>query len=125
MIYGVTHALFAFCKNNDNLRYIHRGEDNDFEGIEWTSPPEFTRPTNQELQRWIFAQNSAEPMRLLRIERDKRIAATDWWASADLNITAEQIAYRQSLRDLPNTANPTLLANGNLDLNSINWPVKP
>ena len=30
---------------------------------------------------------AAEPLRLLREERDRRIAETDWWASSDLTMT--------------------------------------
>ena len=46
---------------------------------------------------------SAEPMKLLREERDRLIAETDWWASSDLTMTAEQTVYRQALRDIPET----------------------
>ena len=35
-----------------------------------------------------------------RSKRDALITATDWWASSDLTMTAEQIAYRQALRDI-------------------------
>jgi len=52
----------------------------------------------------------------LREERDRRMAETDWWASADRTMTAEQTAYRQALRDLPaNTTDPA---------NPV-WPTKP
>jgi len=52
----------------------------------------------------------------IREERDKRLTETDWWASSDRTMTAEQIAYRQALRDLPaNTADPA---------NPV-WPTKP
>lgn len=37
----------------------------------------------------------------LRQVRDQMLAETDWWASSDLTMTAEQVAYRQALRDLP------------------------
>ncbi len=33
---------------------------------------------------------NAEPMRLLREERNKRLAETDWWAVADRTMTDEQ-----------------------------------
>ena len=42
----------------------------------------------------------AEPLKLLREERNKKIAETDWWASSDLTMTTEQTAYRQTLRDI-------------------------
>src|SRR6056300_444940 len=52
----------------------------------------------------------------LRLKRDRRLAETDWWASSDRTMTAEQTAYRQALRDLPaNTTDPE---------NPV-WPTKP
>lgn len=65
-----------------------------------------------------------EPMRLLRIERNKLLSETDWWAVADRTMTAEQTAYRNALRNLPeNSTNVALDDNGNL-LN-VNWPIIP
>ena len=62
----------------------------------------------------------AEPMRLLRIERDKRIAKTDWRASSDLTLSDAWKTYRQALRDLPASASPKLNSNYELDLTSCN-----
>jgi len=59
---------------------------------------------------------AAEPMRLLREERNRRIAETDWWASSDLTMTAEQAAYRQALRDITDNAT---------SLDDVTWPTKP
>ena len=59
---------------------------------------------------------AAEPMRLLREERNRRIAETDWWASSDLTMTAEQTAYRQALRDITDSAT---------SLDDVTWPTKP
>jgi hypothetical protein len=59
---------------------------------------------------------AAEPMKLLRAERDRLIAATDWWASSDLTMTAEQTAYRQALRDITDSAT---------SLDDVTWPTKP
>jgi len=42
-----------------------------------------------------------EAMMLLRYERDKLLAASDWMVLPDRTPTAEQTAYRQALRDLP------------------------
>ena len=64
----------------------------------------------------------AEPMRVLRAERDLRIAETDWLASSDLTMTTEQTNYRQALRDIT-TQTPSLNDNGNLM--GITWPTKP
>ena len=59
---------------------------------------------------------AAEPMRLLREERNKRIAETDWWASSDLTMTTEQTNYRQALRDITESAT---------SLDDVTWPTKP
>ena len=59
---------------------------------------------------------AAEPMKALRAERDRLIAQTDWWASSDLAMTAEQTAYRQALRDITATAT---------SLDDVTWPTKP
>ena len=59
---------------------------------------------------------AAEPMKLLREERDRLITATDWWASSDLTMSAERTAYRQALRDITNSAT---------SLDDVTWPTKP
>ena len=64
-------------------------------------------------------------MTLLRRERDKLLAETDWMAVSDRTMTQQQIAYRQALRDLPDNSTPTLTVNGELDKSSVTWPVKP
>tara|TARA_R100000388_G_C7175026_1_gene125857 strand:+ start:270 stop:641 length:372 start_codon:yes stop_codon:yes gene_type:complete len=73
-----------------------------------------------ELEAEIKKIEAAEPMRLLRIERDRRIAKTDWRASSDLTLTDAWKTYRQALRDLP--ANQTPVDN---KLSNITWPTEP
>ena len=68
---------------------------------------------------------NAEPMRLLRVERDRLLAETDWMASSDLNLADNWKTYRQQLRDLPASASPKLSADGSLDMSSVTWPTKP
>ena len=53
-----------------------------------------------------------------RRNRDALIAETDWWASSDLTMTAEQTAYRQALRDITSHANWP-------HLDEADWPTKP
>ena len=73
--------------------------------------------------------NNLEPFRLLREERNKLIAATDWTQlkDIDLDIIRERNwkNYRQALRDLPSKSTPKLDSNGDLDMSSVNWPDKP
>ena len=52
----------------------------------------------------------------LRSERDRLIAATDWWASSDLTMTSAQTTYRQALRDITDSAT---------SLDDVTWPTKP
>ena len=84
-----------------------------------------TPPTEAELVAEVNRLNSLEPMRLLRKERNKRLAATDWRASSDLTLSTAWKTYRQSLRDLPASASPTLNSNGNLDMSSVTFPTEP
>jgi hypothetical protein len=69
----------------------------------------------------IAELQAAEPMRLLRIERDRLIQQTDWWVLPDRTATPAQLSYRQALRDLPANSTPTLDENGNLT--GVEWPV--
>jgi len=59
---------------------------------------------------------AAEPLKELRAERDRLIAATDWWASSDLTMTDAQTAYRQALRDITDSAT---------SLDDVTWPTAP
>ena len=81
------------------------------------------RPTEEELNSKLVELRQLEPMRLLREERDRRIAETDWWAGQDLIMSQAQKNYRKDLRDLPKYAKPKLDEQGNLT--NITWPTKP
>ncbi len=69
---------------------------------------------------------NAEPMRLLRKERDRRLSEVDWWTSRatdGIELTQAQKDYRKALRDLPSTSSPKLDDNDNLT--NVSWPTKP
>ena len=68
---------------------------------------------------------NAEPMRLLRVERDRLLAETDWMANSDVTLADNWKTYRQQLRDLPASASPKLSADGSLDMSSVTFPTKP
>ena len=83
-----------------------------------------TRPTNVEIQRKIDELDVAEPMRVLREERNRLLAETDWMSFSDSpTMTDDWKTYRQTLRDLPSTAEPQLDEQGNLT--NVTWPTKP
>ena len=74
--------------------------------IWYDSRPE---PTDEEIQAKIAELEAEEPMRLLRIERNRRLTAVDWWTSRALDgtaLTEAQKSYRQQLRDLPKMITP-------------------
>lgn len=95
----------------------------DYANFIWNSTE--TKPTESEIDAELTRLNDAEPMRLLRIERDRLLTACDWRASSDLTISTAWKTYRQSLRDLPASASPKLDADGNLDMSSVTFPTEP
>ena len=92
---------------------------NVYSGINWLDKS-LTKPTEDEINTKISQLESAEPFRLLRIERNKLIAETDWTQlkDIDLDIIRERNwkNYRQALRDLPSKSTPKLNSNGDLDM---------
>ena len=88
-----------------------------------------TAPTEDEINAELTRLTNEEPMRLLRLERNKRLTACDWIITMHkelgTNIPAAWKTYRQALRDLPASASPSLDSNGELDLTSVTWPTEP
>ena len=91
----------------------------------WHNGNGHDQPTEDAINAKIIELDTAEAMKLLREERDRRIAKTDWRASSDLTLSSEWSTYRQALRDLPSTATPTLNDLYELDMSSVNWPIEP
>jgi len=100
----------------------------DYSGLTWLDETQ-SMPTEDEINAKVVELEAAEPMKLLREERNKRIAETDWTQlkDIDLDIIRERNwkNYRQALRDLPAKSNPKLDSNGDLDMTSVTWPDKP
>jgi len=81
-------------------------------------------PTEAEIQAKIIELQAAEPLRLLREQRNQLLTATDWWVLPDRTPTQAQLDYRQALRDLPtNSPNAALDENGQLI--NVTWPTEP
>ena len=101
-----------------NLRpgasWVVKGEF-EYDNIEWLDEG-VAPPTRDEVEAEVSRILAEAPWIELRKKRDQLLAETDWWASSDRTMTAEQTAYRQALRDLPaNTVDPE---------NPV-WPTKP
>ena len=119
MKYNIADALHRL---KPGAEYNLRGED--YSGLEWLDSVE-TKPTETEINNKIAELDAAEAMRLLRLERNLRLAETDWRASSDLTLSDAWKTYRQALRDLPASASPSLDSNYELDLTSVTWPTEP
>ena len=82
------------------------------------------QPTQEEIDKKIAELEAAEPMRLLRLERNQKLTETDWMANSDVVMADDWKTYRQALRDLPaNSPNVSLDEQSNL-INVI-WPEVP
>ena len=101
--------------------WVLRGTE--YSGLTWRDKDQ-TKPTETEINSKISELNAAEPMRLLRIERNRRIALTDWRASSDLTLSNAWKTYRQALRDITKQT-PQLNKKYELDLTSVSWPTEP
>ena len=114
-------ALLILCPNAEFVL-------SDGKIVEWHSP-EIPQPTEQEIEVKLAELETAEPARQVRVIRDRLLAESDWTQNRDvvlLNDTTWQ-QYRQDLRDLPASASftPSLDSNGDLDMSSVTWPLKP
>ena len=73
----------------------------------------------EEIARHEAYQRDVQPgvdLQVLREERNRRLAETDYLALSDVTLSTEMAEYRQALRDLPaNTSDPA----------NPTWPVKP
>ena len=120
MQYDISSAL---QKLTPGAEWVLRG--NEYSGLEWIDGHGHDKPTEAAITAKITELDNAEPMKLLREERNRRIKETDWRASSDLTISDEWRTYRQALRDLPSTSTPTLDSNYELDMSSVTWPTEP
>jgi len=100
----------------------------DYDQLTWYSQ-DIPKPTRAQVEAKIQELEAAEPMRLLRVHRDKLLAETDWVTmrsySTNTPVPEEWVAYQQALRDLPETATPVLDLTSPLGISGVDWPVKP
>ena len=124
MKYDIPAALQALTPGAE---WVLRGGE--YSGLEWIRGNGHDKPTEEALTAKIAELDGAEAMRLLRVERDKRLAKDDWKVvkakETGTNLTTAFKTYRQALRDLPSTATPTLTSTYELDMTSVTWPTEP
>ena len=109
------HPTAQFTTNNGKIEECHSSE--------------ITQPTEEEIEVKLAELKVEEPFKLLREERNRRLAECDWIVTKNAeygyNIPKEWINYRQALRDLPASATPKLDSNYELDFSSFTWPTEP
>ena len=117
----IARALIELAPNSS---FAVKGDT--YADIVWKNS-EITKPTETEVNNKIAELQNAEPMRLLRIERDQRLSLCDWTQNRDVNLSndSDWKTYRQALRDLPASASPKLDSVGELDSSSVTWPIQP
>jgi len=105
-------AVLQYLRPNEE--WTLNGDDHD--GLTWLS--ETTKPTLDECQKaWKEIEHDYR-LRPIRAKRDALLAASDWTQISDVSVDAKAwAAYRQKLRDLPETIkDPTV---------EIDWPEPP
>ena len=69
--------------------------------------------------------DAAAPMKELRLQRDAKLAETDWTALSDVTLSDNMKTYRQALRDLPASADGKDASLKDGVLENVKWPLKP
>ena len=122
MKYDIAAALQAL---KPGAEWVLRGSE--WSGLEWLDKSQ-TVPSEAEVTAQIKTMDDAEGMRLLRVERDAKLAALDWEVvkaySNGVAIDAKLKTYMQALRDLPASASPKTDDAGELIADSITWPTR-
>ena len=122
MKYDIAAALQAL---KPGAEWVLRGSE--FSGLEWLDKKQ-TVPTEAQVTAQIKTMDDAEGARLLRVERDAKLAALDWEVtkaySNGVAVDAKLKTYMQALRDLPASAKPTTDAAGELVTSSVTWPTR-
>ena len=73
----------------------------------------------------MTAIDAAAPLKQLRVERNAKLAETDYLALSDVTLADNMKTYRQALRDLPASSGgkDATLKDGVLE--NVTWPQKP
>ena len=122
MKYDIPAALQAL---KPGAEWVLRGDQHS--GLEWLDKSQL-QPTEKEINDKIAELDAAEGMRLLRVERDAKLAALDWEVvkaySNGVAVDSKLKTYMQALRDLPASASPKTNDVGELIADSITWPTR-
>ena len=99
--------------------------------IIWPESNTGEAPTWEEVEAKRQELINAEPMRVLRVKRNNKLAETDWTQNRDITLSndSDWQTYRQSLRDLPQNFSPIIdiiTEDGySIVKEQTDWPEKP
>ena len=101
--------------------------ENDYSSIIWQNN-NYIKPTEEEILIKKAELENLFPLKILRNERLFKIMETDKYGLTDYPFTSDEkkqewLAYRQALRDLPNTQTPQIDSDGMLT--NVTWPTPP
>jgi hypothetical protein len=122
MKYDIAAALQAL---KPGAEWVLRGSE--WSGLEWLDKSQ-TVPSEADVTAQIKTMDDAEAARLLRVERDTKLAALDWEVTKAYSngaaVDAKLKTYMQALRDLPASASPKTNDAGELIADSVTWPTR-
>jgi len=122
MKYDIAAALQAL---KPGAEWVLRGSE--WSGLEWLDKSQ-TVPSEADVTAQIKTMDDAEAARLLRVERDAKLAALDWEVTKAYSngaaVDAKLKTYMQALRDLPASASPKTNDAGELIADSVTWPTR-
>jgi len=96
-----------------------------YENLKWDDTNPVGPPTKEEVEIEIERIRQDSAMKYLRLERDRRLIDTDWWAVGDRVMSQEEKDYRQSLRDITKIVQPVFDPTSPTRISNVDWPVKP
>lgn len=86
------------------------------------------KPTEDSCNTKVNELDAAEGMRLLRQERNTKLASVDWEVTAAYSkgvaVDSDLATYMQALRDLPAGSSPSTDSSGELIGSSVTWPTR-
>lgn len=122
--YQLSDAIYALVPN---AKWAMRGQD--YNQIEWFTSS-IPMPSLSQLQQKVAEMNAGLAIEILRIERDKKLAESDWRMTVDYEGSDQEEwkTYRSELRNLPNRVQSgelTASYDENMQLVFSSWPTPP
>ena len=104
-----------------NAEFVIRADE---KKLEWLDINTDSCPSMSDIEAKLRELRDNYPVEVLRIERNKELAKSDWMSGSDSpTMTAKWKTYRKALRDITSTQSPKLDEYGQLI--GVTWPTEP